>query len=71
MEIMVVYDKEKNTAIDFSGTTSNVYEPSVFTSATHGNTIMFGYINGYMQSTLVQVYETAEIQQLELIVLSM
>ena len=25
---------------------------------THGNTIMFGYINGYMQSTLVQVYET-------------
>ena len=50
---------KKNTASDFSGTTSNVYEPSVFTSATHGNTIMFGYINGYMQSTLIQVYETA------------
>ena len=50
---------KKNTASDFSGTTSNVYEPSVFTSATHANAIMFGYINGYMQSTLVQVYETA------------
>tara|TARA_B100001248_G_scaffold259112_1_gene244559 strand:+ start:653 stop:1249 length:597 start_codon:yes stop_codon:yes gene_type:complete len=50
---------KKNTASDFSGTTSNVYEPSTFTAATHGNTIMFGYINGYMQSTLVQVYETA------------
>ena len=50
---------KKNTASDFSGTTSNVYEPSTFTDATHGNTIMFGYINGYMQSTLVQVYETA------------
>lgn len=50
---------KKNTASDFSGTTSNVYEPATFTAATHGNTIMFGYINGYMQSTLVQVYETA------------
>ena len=50
---------KKNTASDFSGTTSNVYVPSVFTDATHANAIMFAYINGYMQSTLVQVYETA------------
>ena len=50
---------KKNTASNFSGTTSNVYEPSVFTSATHGNAIMYAYTLGYAQSTLIQVYETA------------
>ena len=49
----------RNTASDFSGTTTNVYEPATYTASTHGNTIMYGFTSGYMQSTLVQVYETA------------
>ena len=50
---------KKNTASDFSGTTSNVYEPSTFTVSTHGNAINYGYVSGYMQSTPIQVYEIA------------
>jgi hypothetical protein len=50
---------KKNTASDFSGTTSNVYQPAIFTQSTHGNAINYAYTTGYMQSTPIQVYETA------------
>lgn len=49
----------KNTASDFSGTTSNVYQPATYTQSTHGNAINYAWTSGYMQSTPIQVYETA------------